>query len=99
MNTVKQTDAFKNWLKNLKDIQAKAAIARRIKRLQGGLFGDCKSLGGGLFEMRIDTGKGWRVYYFQTGNTIYILIHGGNKSTQQADIATARNIQQQIKGA
>ena len=62
MNIIRQTEHFKHWLKTLKDIQAKAAILKRLKRMESGLFGDCKSIGGGLFEMRVDVGKGWRVY-------------------------------------
>ncbi len=99
MNIIRQTEHFKHWLKTLKDIQAKAAILKRLKRMESGLFGDCKSIGGGLFEMRVDVGKGWRVYYFRQGETVYLLIHGGNKSGQQADIDAAHKMKQSIERA
>lgn len=97
MNTINQTDTFSKWLKNLKDIQAKVNILKRIKRMENGLFGDCKSIEQGLFEMRIDVGQGYRVYYFRQGETIYLLISGGNKSTQQTDIKHALQLKQHIQ--
>lgn len=99
MNTIEQTPQFAEWLKSLRDLRAKASILKRIKRMERGLFGDCKSVGGGLFEMRVDVGKGWRVYYFRRGETVYLLIHGGGKTGQQADIAHALSLKQAIEGA
>lgn len=90
MNQIKQTEHFSKWLKGLKDYTAKAAVLKRIQRMRSGLFGDHKHLGSGLFELRIDVGKGWRVYYCRRGETVYLLISGGNKSGQQADIDAAR---------
>ncbi|MCK3654957.1 addiction module antitoxin RelB [Pasteurellaceae bacterium Macca] len=94
MNTIKQTKIFKKWLKSLKDPLAKISIARRIERAENGNFGDYKSVGGGVHEMRIDTGKGYRIYYTQKGGVIYILLCGGNKTTQQADIKQAQTMAQ-----
>lgn len=99
MNTIEQTPQFARWLKGLRDLQAKAAILKRVVRMQRGLFGDCKSVGGGLFEMRVDVGKGWRVYYFRRGDAVYLLVHGGSKSGQQADIALALQLKRDIEGA
>lgn len=99
MNVIEQTAYFAGWLKGLRDVQAKAAILKRIKRMERGLFGDCKSVGGGLFEMRVDIGKGWRVYYFRRGETVYLLVHGGNKSGQQNDIEQALRMKQAIEEA
>lgn len=99
MNTIEQTVHFAAWLKGLRDVQAKAAVLKRIKRMERGLFGDCKSVGGGLFEMRVDVGKGWRVYYFRRGETVYLLVHGGNKSAQQNDIEQALRIKRAIEEA
>ncbi|EGZ47753.1 type II toxin-antitoxin system RelE/ParE family toxin [Neisseria wadsworthii] len=97
MNIIEQTEHFASWLKSLKDYQAKAAILKRIKRMESGLFGDVKSIKNGLFEMRIDVGQGWRVYYFRSGETVYLLIHGGSKSGQQADIEQALAMKQAIQ--
>lgn len=100
MNQIEQTENFALWLKNLKDLTAKAAILKRIKRMEQGLFGDHKSLGNGVFELRIDIGQGWRVYYFRRGNIVYLLLHGGNKTTQQTDIKYAIELKNRLnKGA
>ncbi|MCB4228263.1 type II toxin-antitoxin system RelE/ParE family toxin [Mannheimia haemolytica] len=93
------TDNFSKWLENLKNPIAKATVARRIKNAINGNFGDHKSLAGtgGLYEMRIATGAGYRIYYAQQGNVIYILLHGGDKSTQQADIEKAKALWAELK--
>lgn len=78
-----------DWLKDLRDIQAKTAIARRLNRLALGNFGDFKPLQHGVFELRIDTGPGYRVYYARTGKQIILLLCGGAKKTQNADIEKA----------
>ena len=90
MYTIEQTADFKKWLKELKDPLAKITILKRIERAKAGNFGDSKAIGDGLSEMRIDTGKGYRIYYTQIGNVIYLLINGGDKSTQQKDINKAK---------
>lgn len=91
-NKIKTTEEFDNWLLNLKNKIAKMAIIKRIDRARRGNFGDHKPLGGGLYEMRIATGAGYRVYYIQSGSTLYFLLCGGDKSTQQADINKARSM-------
>lgn len=89
MYTLKTTDEFDEWLRNLKDIRAKAKITTRLERAEQGNFGDHKSVGGGVSEMRIDEGKGYRAYYTLRGNTLIFMLCGGDKSTQQADITRA----------
>ncbi|WP_335645762.1 type II toxin-antitoxin system RelE/ParE family toxin [Pandoraea vervacti] len=72
-------------------------MALRIRRAEAGNFGDSKSLGGGLWEMRIDHGPGYRVYYGRDGEITYLLVCGGGKSTQQADIARARDFWNKVR--
>jgi putative addiction module killer protein len=83
---------FDKWLKKLRDDEATARIIARVKRLAEGNPGDVKPAGEGISEMRIDYGPGYRVYYKETGKEIIILLCGGDKRTQQADIAEARKI-------
>ncbi|WGE85335.1 type II toxin-antitoxin system RelE/ParE family toxin [Actinobacillus equuli] len=94
---IEQTQIFKYWLKTLKNPIARITIARRIERANFGNFGDHKALGAGLWEMRIDTGAGYRVYYAQKGECIYLLLSGGDKSSQAKDIEKARTIWTEIQ--
>ena len=96
MIEVRQTTVFSDWLKGLRDINARARIMVRIRRLELGNPGDVKALGGGVSEMRIDYGPGYRVYFAQQGKTIVILLCGGDKRTQQADIATAQQMAKEV---
>ena len=89
MIDIRQTDSFRNWLSDLKDGIAVKAVKRRIARVQIGLFGDCKAIGGGLHELRVDHGPGYRVYFLRQGNVVVILLCGGDKSTQSRDIDRA----------
>lgn len=88
--TANGVDLFGRWLEGLRDRQAVARVLRRIDRLERGLFGDCKPCGGGVWELRVDWGPGYRVYYARAGATIILLICGGDKTTQQADIRKAQ---------
>ena len=81
---------FANWLRGLKDEQARSRIRVRIARLQLGNLGDCKSVGGGLLELRIDHGPGYRVYLARRGDTLVLLLCGGDKRVQARDIKQAR---------
>lgn len=92
MYVVNQTKEFRAWLGKLKDFAARARVLLRIKRAEAGNFGDFKSLGGGLWEMRIDYGPGYRVYYGRDGEVTYLQVCGGNKSTQREDIERARTL-------
>jgi putative addiction module killer protein len=89
MPIILKTSVFRKWMKKLKDAIAKAHINRRIDRLSRGNPGDVKSIGEGCSEMRIHYGTGYRVYYKDTGREIIIILCGGDKSTQQADIDKA----------
>ena len=82
--------AFDTWLRRLRDVRARAVIVRRIGRMRAGNFGDVKPVGGGVSELRIDFGPGYRVYFTRRGRTIVVLLLGGDKDSQQADIAKAK---------
>jgi len=89
--TAEGADLFARWLDNLRDKRAKARIAARLLRLQNGNFGDCRAVGEGVWELRIDWGPGYRVYYALTGKRVVLLCEGGDKRTQSADIERAIN--------
>ncbi|WP_439236032.1 type II toxin-antitoxin system RelE/ParE family toxin [Lonepinella koalarum] len=92
MLEIRYTDTFYKWFSGLKNPIAKSAIALRLERAEKGNFGDFKNLSGNLYEMRIKTGAGYRIYYTQDGETLYFLLCGGDKSTQEADIKKARSM-------
>ena len=98
MNTIERTALFDGWLAGLKDRVAKMMIARRIDRAANGNFGDVKSVGEGVSELRIDHGPGYRVYFMRTGSTVYLLLCGGDKSSQSHDIAQAISMAKQLRG-
>ncbi|WP_051330368.1 type II toxin-antitoxin system RelE/ParE family toxin [Niveispirillum irakense] len=90
MTTIKQTELYAKWFRNLRDQEAQSRIVMRIRRLAGGNAGDAKALRGGISELRIDYGPGYRVYFTRHDNgAITILLAGGDKRTQSADIETA----------
>ncbi|MDP8171150.1 type II toxin-antitoxin system RelE/ParE family toxin [Pasteurella skyensis] len=89
MNIILTSERFDKWLSKLKDKLAVAIIMRRLDRLRLGNFGDHKSVGQGVYELRVDTGKGYRIYYAREGDVTYLLISGGNKKSQQKDIDEA----------
>lgn len=91
MYIVLQSDEFKAWLTGLKDQTARAKVLVRVKRLAAGNMGDAKHFDG-ISEMRIDYGPGYRVYVARKGNTLYLLLSGGDKSSQQKDIEKAKKI-------
>lgn len=78
------------WLFGLRDKAAAAAVRVRIRRLQAGNFGDCKPVGGGVSELRVDVGQGYRLYYARHGAALVVLLCGGGKGTQQVDIRLAQ---------
>ena len=92
MITVRQTGEFARWLKSLRDERAAAKIAQRIVRVQSGLPGDVKPVGEGVSELRIDHGPGYRVYFARRGLVLVILLCGGDKGTQKADIRRAKQM-------
>ena len=93
---VRQTEEFSKWFKKLKDAVAKVSIARRIVRMEDGNFGDSKSVGGGVFELRVDVGKDYRVYFTNKNNKIVILLVGGDKSTHDEDIKIAKKMTAEV---
>jgi putative addiction module killer protein len=92
MKKIKRSDEFIKWIDRLRDGRARFRIFKRIDRLAEGNPGDVEPAGESISEMRIDYGPGYRVYYKDTGKEIIILLCGGDKRTQQADIANAKKI-------
>jgi putative addiction module killer protein len=93
---VHKTDEFDKWLSALADQRAVAKIASRIERLGLGNPGDVKPVGEGISEMRVSHGRGYRIYYKQTGKTIVLILCGGDKSSQAKDIQRAKEIARQV---
>lgn len=89
MFTIKQTQEFAAWLSGLKDGLTKRRLATRLRKASLGNLGDVQPVGDGVFEMREFFGPGWRMYYIQRGPVLILMLGGGDKSTQQADIAKA----------
>ena len=83
------TDFYQKWVDSLRDSRARIAVLRRIDRAAKGNFGDHKPCRDGVSEMRVDVGPGYRVYYFQHGQTLVVLLCGGDKRAQDADISKA----------
>ena len=90
MIEMKKTDVYARWLDDLRDLRARARVQARVERLAAGNPGDVKPVGEGVSEMRIDYGPGYRVYFTRRGNEVVILLAGGDKSSQDADIKTAQ---------
>ncbi len=89
MNLLQKSDEFDAWLTKLKDQVGKAKIILRLDRAANGNFGDCGPVGEGVSEMRIHYGPGYRVYFTRCGEIVYLLLLGGDKSTQKRDIKRA----------
>ena len=92
MLEVRQTEVFTKWVDGLRDVRAKVRVLQRIERLGLGNPGDVKAVGDGVSELRIDYGPGYRVYFTRTGRTVVVLLCGGDKRTQSADIAEAKRL-------
>jgi putative addiction module killer protein len=93
---VRQTATYQRWFEGLRDPQAQARILVRIRRLSEGNPGDVRTVGGGVSELRIDWGPGYRVYFTARGVTLVILLAGGDKKTQAADIRAAIELAQTV---
>ena|SRR5713226_5860463 len=89
MMEIRKTETYAKWFDGLSDLRARARILVRIERLAAGNPGDVKSVGGGVSEMRIDYGPGYRVYYKKHGRQVVILLAGGDKRSQANDIQAA----------
>ena len=92
MKEVRRSNVYIQWFKKVKDAEARTRILARVDRLAAGNPGDVRPIGEGCSEMRIDYGPGYRVYYKDTGREIILLLCGGDKATQQKDIARALEI-------
>jgi putative addiction module killer protein len=87
--SVKRLEEFSTWIKSLKDGLTRQRLIKRLRKAQLGNLGDVNSLGDGVYEMREHFGPGWRMYFVQRGDTLIVMLGGGDKSTQQADINRA----------
>jgi putative addiction module killer protein len=92
MFTLKQTETFRKWRTRLKDERARALIASRLDRLAFGHAGDAQPVGIGISELRIHYGAGYRIYFHRQGQTVVVLLCGGDKGSQSKDIATAKRL-------
>ena len=90
MPTLRRLPEFDRWLNGLRDGATRIRLARRLEKAQRGNLGDVRPVGDGVFEMREFFGPGWRMYYIERGGAVVIMLGGGAKSTQRADIATAK---------
>lgn len=97
MNSINRTAKFNEWLANLKDLKARARVIIRARQAAQGNFGDTKHISDGVHEMRINFGPGYRVYYAREDKSVYLLLIGGDKSTQKRDIKTAIYMWKQIQ--
>jgi putative addiction module killer protein len=98
VTTILLSDTFRTWLTGLRDARARARIAARIRAAGLGNFGDVKPVGAGVFEMRIPYGPGFRVYYVRRGEVTYLLLCGGDKSSQTRDIQKAKSMAATLDG-
>jgi putative addiction module killer protein len=94
---IRQTVVFADWLDGLRDAMAVKRIKQRLARVQIGLFGDAKSVGEGVSELRVDHGPGYRVYFSRRGDVVVILLCGGDKGSQRRDIVRAKDINKEVE--
>ena len=96
MYTIKQTEAFETWLRGLRDLKTRQRLATRLRKASLGNLGDVKPVGDGVFEMREQFGPGWRMYYVIRGEVVIVMLGGGDKSSQSADISRAIRLAAQL---
>jgi putative addiction module killer protein len=97
MFEIRQTEAFRTWMRDLRDAQGRAVIARRVQRMAAGNFGDHKSVGDKVSELRVPVGPGYRVYYTLRSRDLVVLLCGGDKDSQQRDIVRAKELAAQLE--
>ncbi|MBV5262698.1 type II toxin-antitoxin system RelE/ParE family toxin [Pinisolibacter aquiterrae] len=97
MNTFIRHADFDDWLRRLRDARGKARILARIKSAEAGNFGDCEPIGDGVSEMRVHFGPGYRVYFVRHEAVVYVLLCGGDKSSQDRDIRRARELARELR--
>lgn len=91
------TEQFAEWLEILRDHEGRARILKRLRRLADGHFGDCKAVGDGVSELRMFFGPGYRAYFTMVGDTVVLLLVGGDKDSQPRDIALARKLAKEVR--
>lgn len=96
MFTVIETESFSHWLAGLRDMRTRVRLVARLRKATQGNLGDVKSVGEGVWEMREFFGPGWRMYYVQRGEVLVVMLGGGDKATQQKDIAAAQALAKEI---
>ena len=94
---IRKTDVYAEWIDNLRDLQGRARILVRVERLASGNPGDVKAISGGVSELRVHFGPGYRVYFTKRGHDIVILLAGGDKSSQSTDIQTALQLAKNLE--
>lgn len=94
--SLEQSDEFARWLKKLRDRNARLRILKRLRRLSDGQFGDCQPVGNGVHELRMFFGPGYRAYFMQRGDTVILLLAGGDKDSQAGDIARAKMLAKEL---
>ena len=99
MNRILRTSVFDKWLSRLKDQRGKARIIERIRSAERDHFGDCQHVGGGVSEMRVHFGPGYRVYFTRQKRVLYVLLCGGTKSSQKRDIERAKKMVYKLREA
>ena len=97
MLQIRKTNVYAEWIDNLRDLQGRARILVRVERLASGNPGDVKAISGGVSELRVHFGTGYRVYFSQRGDDIVILLAGGDKRTQTRDIQTALQLAKNLE--
>ena len=97
MIEIRQTETFQKWFAGLKDRRVNQIIAKRLVRIEAGLMGDTKSVGEGVSEVRINYGPGYRLYFTRRGQTVILLLCGGDKGSQTRDIRAAQNMEKEIE--
>jgi putative addiction module killer protein len=98
MLTIVMSDEFDQWLSELRDRRAQARIVARVRSAGLGNFGDIATVGDGISEMRVHHGPGYRIYYARQGQSVFLLLVGGDKSTQRRDIQRAKDMLATLKG-
>ena len=95
--TIKRHPEFDKWFGKLKDSMTRVRLSRRLEKAQRGLLGEVEPVGEGVFEMREFFGPGWRMYYIERGDTLIVMLGGGDKSTQSADIEKAKELSKNLE--
>ena len=94
---VLSTKKYETWINGIVDMRTNVQITRTVGKMRRGLFGDWKDVGEGVFELRLDFGPGYRVYYAKVGHILIALLGGGDKGTQQRDIASAQKLWKELR--